>query len=355
MTAEKEMDEKTGLPVLRQHTSPEEKFKDVETISGQRLMSFKNIRRTGTITIRQIHNRKTTSGAIANDHQIDVSFAYDAKTGTLYGMPLGIFKDDSGNVLGFKWKTLRLKNRAYNLENYADAEEWHILKNFPQILGGTIVSPGMEAFEVIDTDARANNNIRRARLRRQAEDFIESLEGNALKDFARLFKTIDVYNNTEAEIRSELMDLAGTFNVDKVNNTETNPVLQKIEDESGTAIQIILRRCVANGIVEESLDKGFTYRNIPLGISEINAVEYLRANKNLLAEIDADSKRREKERKYKVSNSETPVKSEVSEDETISVEEEDKIRKEAQALGIKGYHVTGIKKLKAKVAELKGE
>ncbi len=247
-----------------------------------------HIKRTGEIQIVPLDDRK----------QLNLSFrcVKDSKTNIWYGIPEGV--DHLTGRVTFKRITIAGK-RTYHLEYPADAEEFAVIMRHPAMLGSLLASKdktfGKPLIKVHDVVAIATNKLKDIDLGADAVHIArKELSGVELMDFARVLG-ITTDNNNEIVVSQLVAEKA---------LREPKVFMLKYHD-GNRDIVMAFKRAESVGLISYTLEGGYVYKDgLPLGGSEIAAINKIRGNTDLLTSIDLESK----ELLLKVDEEPEPVK-----------------------------------------------
>lgn len=239
-----------------------------------KVYDFKDMERKGVREIRPIDEKKLLN--------LSFKVVRDPRSGMLYGIQTGVNKE--GQPL-FRRITITGR-RTYNLEYEEDAKEFAVVKRHQSMLGSPF-QKGKPVIKMYDRVHDAEIKLRRMQRGREAMNIaLEKLSGNALNDFARPLG-ISPEDNEPIVVKQLVAERAQ-------KDPET---FMRLYDNINRPIIEIMSRGRAVGLIKESIKGGITYKEaMPLGSSEITAIETLKADKNLLMNIDVESKRLAKEK-----------------------------------------------------------
>lgn len=236
----------------------------------QKIVDFTKIEREGVREIMPIDPRRFQS----------LSFRgyKDKETRAFFGIPIG--EDEKRNTI---FKPILITGiKKYDLTILEDAQEWHIVKSHPSVLGSPNQS-NKPLLKIFDPEKEARERIKKNQLEVNALIAASKIDGHELVNFSRLMG-ISPENNEPIVVKSLFLD-ACKANPEKFNRlllSETRHIAE------------VFARALAVGLVKHSLDKGYMYNDsMPLGISDAHAIQYLSRHKDLLANIDIESKERD--------------------------------------------------------------
>jgi len=236
----------------------------------QTICDFKQMNRKGTVILRPIREDKY------KERNVTFRCFKNPKTNTYYGIPIG--KNQDGT---YKFQRITIKGaRMFQLENQQDAMEWHVVKHHWKVKGSPL-EDGMPWWFVHDEEKEAEKSVSTVLKSISAIQYVKELTGNKLRAFGRLFG-MDPNSNSDIVIMKVLLETA---------QKKPEAIMAKIEDRETTQIHVILKRAIATGIITNTIDKGFLFKNgIPLGVTESGAIEFLRKDRQMLAAMDMESK-----------------------------------------------------------------
>lgn len=203
------------------------------------------------------------------------SFTYqrDPNTGVYYGI---LLKEDQYG--GLVWQRVTISDGLpLNIERDDDAKIWAVIRFNPNIMGSPFQSDS-PFYRVDDPVEQANIEIRRAELITEAFTKIVALSADpkSMVHFAR-FLGEDVHESSNLNVvRSQLYKVAQHAPADFINKWNSN---------RRTAGEIFTSG-VALGIIANYPDRGYLYNNIPIGLDEAEALNYLMKDPKLLSAIN---------------------------------------------------------------------
>lgn len=295
----------------------------------------------------------------------------DKKTNLYIGVPSGI-NDQTKELM---WKAFWIDDRmTFDLSIPDQAIAWHVIKN-SQYIEGSPNQQGKSLWKVIDKEVNAHKEIDKRTLRRKAEDIIESLKGNALKEVAILIGVNTDANNSVFTMTNEvyrLMDLDPKKFIDLYNDPRREYIT-------------VLKRGVAKGkITFDNATGTYIYGNMPMGHNEEMAVQFLINNTGIASTItmkcnqeesesvksmeavvenvsvnkEADLQRKVMELEAKLAKTEKPVDfvnpfpelADVAEPAKVN-EDLEELKNRAKLLKIKGFALMGEDTLKEAIAK----
>lgn len=212
------------------------------------------------------------------------------RTGEWFGIPVGMNPDGT-----YKFKPITITNhRIYNLENTEDAMEYFVVKNHHKVKGSPIEDAN-PMFYIRNEELEAEIEIKKSMKAAEAINFIGSLKGNQLMEWGMLFN-INPASVSPSIIKKRLMETC---------KTNPNSIIDKIEQKETYEILTIVKRGIMTGIINHSVDRGYTYNALPVGTTEMAVVDFLRRDKQLMAAIDLDGKKND--RYYNAAETETKL------------------------------------------------
>ena len=239
----------------------------------------KNIKRKGVVEVVPIDDKK----------QLNFSFRCikDSKTNIWYGIPE--YVEQATGLVKFKRITIEGK-REYNLEYPADAEEFAIVCRHPAMLNSLLKTPdktfGKPLIKIYDPVAVAVRKLKDIDLGLNAVQIARrELSGEELLDFARVLG-ITTDNNSEVIVKQLVAEKA----------QRTPKEFMRAYHDGNRDIVIAFKRAESVGLITYTLEGGYVYKDgLPLGGSEIAAINKIRQSTSLLSSIDLESKELYKE------------------------------------------------------------
>ena len=201
------------------------------------------------------------------------TYQKDPVTGVLYGIAIG--EDDYGNI---KWQRLQLTDSlSLNLDNEMDARIWAILRFNPDITGSPFQkqNPYYKVFDPVDN---AKATISEAKEMQVAFDRVKSLTEHPkeMVFFARYLGE-DLRENANKEIIEGIL-LQYAKNFPEEFNKKFNAKERAYAERFYTAKAI--------GIIESHPDRGFLFRNVPIGFSDEEAIRTLSSDAAIMSAIN---------------------------------------------------------------------
>jgi len=226
------------------------------------------------------------------------TFQKDPITSVLYGIALN--QDDFGNI---RWQKIQLHDAmSLNLDKTNDAKIWCILRFYPELLGSPWQAD-RPYYKVYDPTDQALAEMGEIALMRKAFGRIEMIEDKP-KDmvlFARYLGEELMENSNENIVIGSLFRFAKNHPVE-FNRKWDNKIRSYAERFfSGIAI----------GLITQDAERGYIFRNIGLGLSEEEAINFLSRDANVMGSLNGDlaekdvlirsisSKKKETEKKVK--------------------------------------------------------
>ena len=156
--------------------------------------------------------------------------------------------------------------RIYDLSNEKDRKEWMCIKYSPYLQGSPNQDRnGAPLFKVYDKEKQAVENLQKTRLKRKAAVVADGLEGEDLNDM----------------LRACGIGIAGLSEIMKLNAItqfadESPDVFLKHWESPLRQEAFILKQAIDFDLVQNDPNIGFVYRTLQLGLTEQEAVLYLR-------------------------------------------------------------------------------
>lgn len=191
------------------------------------------------------------------------TFQKDPVTGVMYGIPA--FVDDYGNI---KWQKIQLNDAmSLNMENLNDAKIWAVIRFHPDVKNSPWQTQN-PYYEIYDPVIEADAKDLRIEMMKKAFGYVDKLilDSAAMVMFAR-YLGAELHDQSNFKIvKSELLNYA-----------EGNPKEFIEKYTSGVRkYHELLKTAIANAVVIESPDSGFMFKNIPMGYTEEEAVEFIK-------------------------------------------------------------------------------
>lgn len=202
------------------------------------------------------------------------TYQKDPITGVYYGIANG--EDVHGNIT---WQRLQLNdNLSLNLDNVMDAKIWAIIRFNPDIEGSPFQkqNPYYKVFDPVD---QAKSEMREVEAMKEAFRLVDELEKSPkeMVFFARYLGEDIRENSNKSIVMGALSRAARHRPVDFINKFRS-------KDRSYAER---FHSAVALGIVENHPDRGYMYKNLPLGYSEEEAIKILAADNALMSAINS--------------------------------------------------------------------
>lgn len=201
------------------------------------------------------------------------TFQKDPITGVLYGIPID--QDDFGNL---RWQKIQLgDNLSLSLDNINDAKIWAVLRFNPDIKGSPfqVQNPYYEVYDPIEV-ARAEMS--EVAAMKKAFDRIDKLEGKPIDMvlFARYLGE-EIRDNASIDIvYNTLLKFARGYPV--LFNQKWESKSRSFGERFATAKAI--------SVITQDVDRGYVYKNIPLGLTEEEAIRFLSKDMNIMNSIN---------------------------------------------------------------------
>ena len=201
------------------------------------------------------------------------TYQKDPVTGVLYGIPIG--EDDYGNI---KWQRLQLTDSlSLNLDNEMDARIWAVIRFNPDIAGSPFqkANPYYKIFDPVD---QAIATIGEAKEMQIAFDRVRSLTEHPkeMVFFARYLGE-DIRENANKQIvEGILLQFAKNFPAEF--NKKFNAKERSYAERFYTAKAI--------GVIESHPDRGFLFRNVPIGFSDEEAIKTLSTDSAIMSAVN---------------------------------------------------------------------
>lgn len=321
----------------------------------------------GIVEIRKMKNNLTVDGRPKNDDEVVIKRFKDRSTDLLFGLHSGV--DDNSKQINHTYVKFD-GNMMFDLSIVEDRRLYIMAMRGPATEG----SPnqmGKPTYKLHDKQIIASVNIDKRKLRRKAEDIIDTLKGSSLEEMAR-----NIGVNVEANKNPQML-------LDEVNRiAEANPskFIEIFESPKREYITIF-KRAISKGIITLEFATGnYMYGSIVLGNGEDASVNFLQEKEGMSASIkiqcdgidsgtkksmsfvkdeisEIDKLRAElaELKKAKSADAHVHVKSEVAEKHPLKKEDDeelDTLRARAKELKIQGAHLASKDTLLKKIADV---
>jgi hypothetical protein len=201
------------------------------------------------------------------------TYQKDPVTGVYYGLPNG--EDDYGNI---RWQRLQLSdNLSLNLENEMECKLWAVLR-FNSDIEGSPFQKQYPYYKIFDPVVEAKAEKDEIQLMKMAFDMVDKLQKSPreMVFFARYLGE-DLRENANINIiEGALLRYAknhpGLF-VSKFNDKN-----RSFGERFHTALAL--------GIIDQYPDRGYVYRELPIGHSEEEAIKMLSLDNTLMTAIN---------------------------------------------------------------------
>jgi len=213
------------------------------------------------------------------------TFQKDPITGVLYGIVIG--QDDFGNP---RWQKIQWSDHmSLNLDNENEAKIWAVIRFHPSIQG----SPWEEDtpyYKIYDPVDDARMEIRRAEEMQKAFKRIDILleKPRDMVLFTRYIGEVsgeELKDNANYDIvRGVLLRFANSYPIE----------FNRRWDNKERSFAERFYTAKALGILSNDADRGYTYRNIPLGLSDEEVIKTLSSDNNLMMSINEQIEEKDK-------------------------------------------------------------
>jgi len=201
------------------------------------------------------------------------TFQKDPVTGIYYGIAIG--QDEFGNV---KWQKIQIgDNLSLNLDNNDDAKIWAVIRFNPDIKGSPfqVQNPYYEVYDPVDVARQEMGEVRSMQKAFSRVDMIQDKPidmvmfarylGEEIRDNA----TIDIVYNT-------LLRQARNYPVEFNKKWESKNRSYGERFASARVLQIIT----------QDVDRGYVFKNIPLGQTEDESIRFLSKDATIMSSIN---------------------------------------------------------------------
>lgn len=204
------------------------------------------------------------------------SFVKDPITGIYYGVVIGEHPD--GNP---KWMKIPLdEGFELDLAKEQELRWWCVLRMHPEV----DVSPfaaDEPRYIVLDTEVEAAKDIAKATLLSSVLAKAKTMENAKIRNFARW---------CDISLRGD--ESSNVIRAKVINFSISNPDLfqQKFED-SNRKVGEVFKSAEMVGIIKHDHEKGYQYKNVFLGLTTFECVEFLNKETDILTSMNAEVKR----------------------------------------------------------------
>jgi hypothetical protein len=201
------------------------------------------------------------------------TFQKDPLTGIYYGIPID--QDEYGNM---RWQKIQIgDNMSINLDNENDAKIWAVLRFNPDIKGSPFAVQN-PYYEVYDPVVIARQEMGEVAEMKKAFDRVSLIEDKPIDmvHFARYLGE-EIRENASLDIVSNTL-LKFARNYPSEFNKKWDSKVRSYGERFATARFL--------GIITQDIDRGYIYQNIPLGISEDEAIRFLSKDHNVMSSIN---------------------------------------------------------------------
>lgn len=220
----------------------------------------------------------------------------DRATQCWIGIPEGI--DDTTKKITYQLITV-IGRRVYDLSNEKDRKEWICIKYSPYLQGSPNQDRnGPPVFKVYDKEKQAIENLQKTRLKRQAAVVADGLVGEDLEDMLRACG-IGIIGLSESMKQYAIIQFA----------EESPDVFLKHWESPMRQEAFILKQALEFDLVQNDANIGFIYRTLHLGLTEQEAVIYLKNHPNISTALDTLILQKKEETNKSNSVTDAPVQS----------------------------------------------
>lgn len=203
------------------------------------------------------------------------TFQKDPITGVLYGIPID--QDDFGNM---RWQKIQIgDNLSLNLDNINDAKIWAVIRFNPDIKGSPFQTQN-PYYEIYDPIEVARNEMGEVVHMKKAFDRIDDIKERPIDmvNFAR-FIGEEIRENASLDIiYNTLLSFARKYPEEFNKKWESRSRSFGEKFASAKAI----------GVITMDVDRGYVFRNIPLGLSDEDAIRFLSKDVNIMNSINSE-------------------------------------------------------------------
>lgn len=203
------------------------------------------------------------------------TFQKDPDTGVLYG--IAITEDTFGNP---RWQKIQLHDSmSLNLDKADDAKIWSVLRFYPELQGSPwqVDNPYYKVYDPTDAALAEMGEIAAMR---KAFNHIEKIQDKPreMVMFARFLGEDLRENANENIVIGTLQKFAKNHPLDFNRKWESKIRSFGERFHSGVAI----------GIITQDADRGFIFRNMQLGQSEEDSINFLSGDSNIMGSLNND-------------------------------------------------------------------
>ena len=201
------------------------------------------------------------------------TYQKDPITGVLYGVPNG--EDEYGNI---KWQRLQMSDSlSLNLDVEMECRIWTVLR-FNSDIEGSPFQKQNPYYKVFDPVDQAKAEIDEITHMRKAFDLFDRLKASPkeMVFFARYLGEDLRSNSNRSIVEGAISRYARNNPVDFINKFEAKE--RSFAERFFSALSL--------GIIEQHPDKGYTYRNMPLGHSQEEAIKMMSMDNSLITAIN---------------------------------------------------------------------
>lgn len=201
------------------------------------------------------------------------TFQKDPITGVFYGLAVG--EDEYGNI---RWQRIQIGDSlALNLDNEMDAKIWAVIRFNSDIQGSPFQkqTPYYKIFDPVETAKAEYNEIQEMK---QAFDRVEQMKKDpkTMVFFARYLGE-DLRENTNLEI------LVGTL-LKYAKNTPYEFNSKYLNRNRAFAEKF--HSGLALGIIEQHPDRGYVFRNVPIGYTEEECIKTFSTDQAVMTAVN---------------------------------------------------------------------
>lgn len=230
-------------------------------------------------------------GVSAFRHINEASFKVitDRKTGYKIGVPIGRDKDSQ-----IVWKKIVVTGEeTIDLSMPDQRIRWICIKNGPFFQGSPNFNSGSKTvYAAVDKEAEASMFKANRRTRVKAAEIAASLYGEELKDYGVALGFVDPNLMSEDTLSMNVIKFVENETRDPRTRKTGAEVFMDFHNSDTRVELIILKRALSAGILTENpVDKSINYNGMPIGHSEMEAVQYLKSHPVTLTSIDVQARK----------------------------------------------------------------
>jgi hypothetical protein len=204
-----------------------------------------------------------------------MTFEKDPEFGLLYGICTGV-----DNVTGNpRWQKIYINDKfSLDTNRDADLQIWTVIRFFSGLAGSPFQAQ-LPYFKVYDPIVEAEKEAKKVEMLEQAFDRIRLVNDKPreLLNIVRWLGAGNLYEGISVTVlKSYLLKMA---QLDPIN-------FNRKWDSKDRSFAEILSAALQLNIIKQDPDRGITYNNIPLGVTEEEAIKFLRTDGNICQAVN---------------------------------------------------------------------